>query len=99
MNPLGASWGFLETAGRLLGACWGSWGPWGTFGRPLGGLSEACWRPRRGLLGASSWFLEPLGIFVGGGFEPPGGPLGSDIETSGAHWRRESGKGEIIDFH
>ena len=78
----GASWGLLETAGRLWGACWDSWGPWGAFGGPLGGLSEACWRPRRGLLGASSWFLEPLGTFVGASLSLLG-PIGGEKARRG----------------
>ena len=65
VNPLGASWSLLETAGRLWGACWGSWRPrgdfWGTSWESLG----ACWRPRRGLLGASSWFLNLSGPLWG----------------------------------
>ena len=61
VRPLGASWKLQGAFGGPLGVLESLWDFWDLFG----GFSEACWRPRRGLLGASSWFLEPLGTFVG----------------------------------
>ena len=73
VKPLGASWGLLETAGRLLGACWGSWGLGGLLGdllgasrRPVGDLVGVSWGRLRG-----SWNL--LGSLWGASLSLLGG--------------------------